>query len=139
MERTSTQIKMILALFAAVLILSALAAIGAVWIPQPELNPFATNGELIGYFFAMHSAGGLVAFIIVLVLVLADKGDGDSAPLTAAFLANLVPASVGLAVAGFFGNWGTVAIFVAAVALVGTLTFWLVVRAFGRALRREHP
>ncbi len=137
MERTSTQMKMILALFAAVLILSALAAIGAVWIPQPELNPFATNGELIGYSFALHSAGGLVAFIIVLVL--ADKGDGDSAPLTAAFLANLVPASVGLAVAGFFGNGGTVAIFVAAVALVGTLTFWLVLRAFRRPFGPQHP
>lgn len=137
MERTSTLMKMVLALFAAVLILSALAAIGAVWIPQPERNPFATNGEAIGYFFARHSAGGLVAFIIVLVLW--DRGDGDSSPLTAAFLANLVPASVGLAVAGFFGNWGTVAIFVATVALFGTLTFWLVLRAFGRALRREHP
>lgn len=96
MERTSTQLKRILALFAAVLILSALAAIGAVWIPQPELNPFATNGELIGYSFALHSAG-------------------------------------------FFGNWGTVAIFVAAVALVGTLTFWLVLRAFRRPFGPQHP
>lgn len=137
MERTSTLIKMVASLFAAVMAIAALAAIGAVWIPQPELNPFATNGELIGNFFALHSAGGLVAFIIVLLL--ADKGDGDSSPLTAAFLANLVPASVGLAFAGFFGNWGTVAISVTAVALVGTLTFWLVLRAFRRPFGPRHP
>ena len=137
MERTSTLIKMVASLFAAVMAIAALAAIGAVWIPQPELNPFATNGELIGNFFALHSAGGLVAFIIVLLL--ADKGDGDSSPLTAAFLANLVPASVGLAVAGIFGNWGTVAISVTPVALVGTLTFWLVLRAFRRPFGPRHP
>ena len=137
MERTSTLIKMVASLFAAVMAIAALAAIGAVWIPQPQLNPFATNGELTGYFFALHSAGGLVAFIIVLLL--ADKGDGDSSPLTAAFLANLVPASVGLAVAGIFGNWGTVAISVAAVALVGTLTFWLALRAFRRPFGPQHP
>ncbi|WP_157532570.1 hypothetical protein [Microbacterium oleivorans] len=128
---------MVASLFAAVMAIAGFAAIGAVWIPQPELNPFATNGELIGYFFALHSAGGLVAFIIVLLL--ADKGDGDSSPLTAAFLANLVPASVGLAVAGIFGNWGTVAISVTAVALVGTLTFWLVLRAFRRSFGPRHP
>lgn len=78
----------------------------------------------------------LTAFIIVLLL--ADRGEAGSSPLTAAFVANLLPASVGLAVAGFFGDWAAVAIAVVSVSLVGTLTFWLVLRAFDRSGGPRH-
>ncbi|SDH53344.1 hypothetical protein [Microbacterium sp. 77mftsu3.1] len=134
MERTFTRAKLAASLLATAFGLSALAAIGTVWAPQPGLNPFTTNGNAIGYFFALHFAGGLVAFIIALLL--ADRG-GDSSPLTVAFLANLVPGCMGLAIVGFLGNWGTLAIWVGSVALAGTLTFWLILRPFGLGLQSE--
>lgn len=136
MERAHTPMRLVASLLAAVITLAALAATGAVWIPQPAIFPFATNGEQFAYLFALHFAGGLIAFIIVLLL--ADRGEAVSSPLTAAFVANLLPASVGLAGAGFFGNWAAVAIAVVSASLVGTLTFWLVLRAFDRSSGPRH-
>ncbi len=120
------RLRLLLALLAAAVVLSAIGSLLVLWLPQQSRNPLAVDGQAVGYFFGLHLAGGAAASLIAAGLA------RHSSPFRAALFANMLPGAVGFGVLAFFGNLGILVLWVALMATAGTLLFWLILRRLAR-------